>query len=119
WSKFPDLDFLHAALVVTRVVSKPAAGRLCLDLGYKGISSDNPDPRVVLFDLPDAKTAVHNEEHLAIDSAQADRYRVGDVLYGVPWHICPTSALYKEAVVVQEGRACGTWPVVARDRRLT
>ena len=117
--KFPDLDFLHAALVVTRVVSKPTPDRLCLDLGYKAIASDNPDPRVVLLELPDAKTVVHNEEHLAIETAHAGEFRVGDVLYGVPWHVCPTSALHKEAVVVQEGRACGAWPVVARDRRLS
>lgn len=117
--KYPDLDFLYAALVVTRVVSKPAADRLCLDLGYKAISSDNPDPRVVLLDLPEAKMVMHNEEHMAIESPQAGRYHVGDALYGVPWHVCPTSALHKEAIVVQEGRASGTWPVLARDRRLT
>lgn len=117
--KFPDLDFLHAALVITRVVSKPAENRLCLDLGYKAIASDNPDPRVVLLDLPDAKTVVHNEEHLAVESPQAGKFQVGDALYGVPWHVCPTSALYKEALIVQEGRVCGAWPVVARDRRLT
>jgi D-serine deaminase-like pyridoxal phosphate-dependent protein len=117
--KFPDLDFLHAALVVTRVVSKPAENRLCLDLGYKAVASDNPDPRVVLLALPDAKMVVHNEEHLAIESPQASQYGVGDVLYGIPWHVCPTSALYKEAIVVQHGRASGVWPVVARDRRLS
>ncbi len=45
-TKFPDLDFVNAALVLTRVVSKPVEGRLCLDLGYKAVSPDNPDPRV-------------------------------------------------------------------------
>ncbi len=118
-SKFPDLDFLHAALVVTRVVSKPTADRLCLDVGYKAVASDNPDPRVVLIGLPDAKMVVHNEEHLAIETPQAAKHQVGDVLYGIPWHVCPTSALYKEAIVVNEGRAGGAWPVVARDRRLS
>jgi D-serine deaminase-like pyridoxal phosphate-dependent protein len=117
--KFPDLEFLHAALVVTRVVSKPTENRLCLDLGYKAIASDNPDPRVVLLDLPDAKTVVHNEEHLAIETPLAANYKVGDVLFGIPWHVCPTSALYKEAIVITNGRASGAWPVLARDRRLT
>jgi D-serine deaminase-like pyridoxal phosphate-dependent protein len=117
--KFPDLDFLHAALVITRVVSKPTPERLCLDLGYKAVASDNPDPRVVLIALPDAKMVVHNEEHLAIETPRAAEYRVGDALYGIPWHVCPTSALYKEAIVVQEGRAVGAWPVLARDRRLS
>jgi D-serine deaminase-like pyridoxal phosphate-dependent protein len=101
------------------VVSKPTADRLCLDVGYKAVASDNPDPRVVLIGLPDAKMVVHNEEHMAIETPQAAKYQVGDVLYGIPWHVCPTSALYKEAIVVQAGRAGGTWPVVARDRRLS
>lgn len=118
-SKFPDLDFLHAALVLTRVVSKPGAGRLCLDLGYKAIAPDNPPPRVQLLDLPDAKTLVHNEEHLAVESPQADRFCVGDVLYGVPIHICPTCALYSEAIVIDEGLAGRRWAVAARDRKLT
>ena len=117
--KFPDLDFLHAAVMATRVVSKPAGNRLCLDLGYKAIASDNPDPRVVLLDLPDAKTVVHNEEHLAIESPQAERFSVGDVLYGIPWHVCPTCALHRQAVVIENGVAVGHWNVLARDRQLS
>jgi D-serine deaminase-like pyridoxal phosphate-dependent protein len=31
----PDLDFLPAAVLLARVVSKPGDGRLCLDLGHK------------------------------------------------------------------------------------
>ncbi len=70
-TRFPDIEFLPAALLVTRVISRPAANRLCLDLGYKAVSPDNPDPRVHLLDLPDAKTVVHSEEHLAIESSRA------------------------------------------------
>ncbi|MBI2826499.1 MAG: D-TA family PLP-dependent enzyme [Planctomycetia bacterium] len=118
-TKFPDLDFLFAALVLSRVVSRPAADRVCLDLGYKAVSPDNPDPRVHLLDFPEAKAAVHSEEHLAIESPRLAPLKVGDVVYGVPFHICPTCALYSEAVVVEGGRATGTWPIVARERKLT
>ena len=118
-SRFPDLDFLHAATVMTRVISKPGETRLCLDLGYKAVSPDNPDPRVVLLDLPDARTVIHNEEHLTVETPHADDYPVGAILYGVPFHICPTTALYREAVVVEGGRAVGTWTVAARDRKLS
>src|SRR6185436_281284 len=31
-SKLPDMDFLPAALLLTRVVSRPGANQLCLDL---------------------------------------------------------------------------------------
>ncbi len=118
-SKFPDLDFLHAAVLLTRVISKPTDERLCLDLGYKAVASDNPDPRVRLLDLPNAKAVVHNEEHLTVESPDASRFAVGDVLYGVPYHICPTTALHREVVVVENGIATRRWPVVARDRMLT
>lgn len=118
-SKFADLDFLHAAVVVTRVVSKPCDNIVCLDLGYKAIASDSPQPRVSLFDVPDAQPLVHNEEHLAIETAEAARLKVGDVLYGVPIHICPTCALHRDVLVVSDGLVRERWNVVARDRTLT
>lgn len=118
-TKFPDLQFLHAALLLGRVVSKPTAERLCLDLGYKSVSPDNPQPRVTLLDLPDAQAVVHSEEHLTVESSRAADFSVGDVMYGVPYHICPTVALHREAVVVEQGRVIGRWPVAARDRCLT
>ena len=47
-------------------------------------------------------------------------FAVGDVLYGIPWHVCPTVALHQEAVVIGEnGEINGRWPIVARNRRLT
>ena len=118
-SKYPDLEFLQAALLLTRVVSKPAAGRVCLDLGYKAVSPDNPDPRAVFLDVPDARMTNHSEEHLAIDTSRAAELRVGDALYAIPWHVCPTCALHSAAVVVENGRAVDRWPITARDRKIT
>jgi D-serine deaminase-like pyridoxal phosphate-dependent protein len=118
-TKLPDLPFQPAALVLTRVISKPGANLLCLDLGHKAIASENPHPRVNLLNLPDAKAVGHSEEHLVIETARAGGFSVGDRFYGVPWHICPTVALYSEAVVIKNGRAETTWRVAARDRKLT
>ena len=117
--KFADLEFLIAAVVLTRVVSKPGANRLCLDLGHKAIASENPPPRVQFLNLPDATAISHSEEHLVVESAQAHRFAVGDCLYGVPRHICPTVALHSEAVVINHGMATERWRVTARERRLT
>lgn len=114
----PDLHFAPAALVLTRVISKPG-NRVCLDLGHKAIASENPHPRVHLLDAPDARFVGHSEEHLVFETDQPHDFKVGDVLYGVPWHICPTVALHSEAVVVTNGLADGSWKVVARDRRIT
>jgi D-threonine aldolase len=117
-TNFPDLEFVHAATLLTRVVSKPAASRLCLDLGHKAVASEMPHPRVHFPELPDAKPVAHNEEHLVLETDRARAFQVGDVLYGIPWHICPTVALHGEAVRVANGRGEARWEITARARRL-
>jgi D-serine deaminase-like pyridoxal phosphate-dependent protein len=117
--KLPDMDFLVAALVLTRVISKPGGHRLCLDLGHKAIAAENPHPRVRLFGLEDAQFVTHSEEHLVVETPQADKFGVGDALYGIPRHICPTVAVHSEAVVIRGGQAVERWKVTGRERRLT
>lgn len=117
--RFADLDFLHAALVLTRVISKPAGNRLCLDLGHKAIAAEKPPPRVKFLNLSHAEAVTHSEEHLVVQSPFAEQFSVGDCLYGVPRHICPTVALHSEAVIIQDSRATGRWKITARERRLT
>ncbi len=117
--KYPELPFETAALLLTRVISKPRAGRLCLDLGYKAVSADQPHPRVRFLNLPDAKAIIHSEEHLVVETSEAASFHVGDVLYGVPQHVCPNVALHREAVVVRSGMAGERWHVTARDRVLS
>ncbi len=63
-TKYPDLPFTPAALLLTRVVSRPGPGRLCLDLGYKAVSSDPVGPRARFLELDDARPVVHSEEHM-------------------------------------------------------
>ena len=118
-TKHPDLDFLHAALVLTRVISKPMEGRVTVDLGHKAIAAENPHPRVHFLNLPDCKAVMHSEEHLVLETPQAADLKIGDVLYGVPWHICPTVALHGKAQVVREGKVLETWEVRGRERVLT
>lgn len=117
---FEDVPFPPAALVLTRVISKPRPGRLTLDAGTKAIAPDKAEAtRLILPELPDAKIVGHNEEHLVIETAEADRFQPGDLLRGWPRHICPTCALHQELVVIEDGRVTGHWAVIARDRRLT
>jgi D-threonine aldolase len=117
---FPDLQFTPAALLLTRVVSRPTSDRVTLDLGYKAVASDPPAGNRLLFpDLPDAKAVLQNEEHLVLETSQAARYQPGDELLAIPRHICPTCALHKQAYVVADGKVVGTWLVAARDRVLT
>jgi D-threonine aldolase len=118
-TKLPDMNYLHAAVLLTRVVSKPQPGRLCLDLGHKAVASEMPQPRVIFPELPDARAVMHSEEHLVLETDAAARFNVGDVLYGIPWHVCPTVALHAEVFAVNDGQANARWSVAARARRLT
>ena len=117
--KLADLPFLPAAVLLTRVISKPGAGRLCLDLGHKAVAAENPHPRVRFLELPDAPAVLHSEEHLVIETPRAAEFAVGDTLHGIPRHVCPTVALYSEATVVRDLAAVAQWPITARARRIT
>ena len=118
-ANLPDLDFLPAAILLTRVISRPAPDRLCLDLGHKAVASEMPHPRVIFPALLEAKAVMHNEEHLVLETPRAAEFPVGSVLYGIPWHICPTVALHRHVHLAQDGVAVETWPVVARARQIT
>ena len=117
--KFPDLPFQPAAVLLTRVVSRPGPNRLCLDLGHKAVAAENPPPRVRLLELPDAVPVMHSEEHLVIETPRAAEFAIGAALHGIPRHICPTVALQSEAWLVEAGRATERWPIPARARQLT
>jgi D-serine deaminase-like pyridoxal phosphate-dependent protein len=118
-TNLPDMDFLPAVMLLTRVISRPGPNRICLDLGHKAVASENPHPRVALMDVPDAKAIGHSEEHLPLETSRASDLAVGTALYALPWHVCPTVALHNEAVVVRNGVASERWTVVARARRIT
>ena len=97
---------------------EPGPNRLCLDLGHKAVAADKPLPRARLFGLEEAVSAMHSEEHLTVETDQADSFAVGDCCYAVPAHICPTVALHDIAWVVRDGSATQSWEISARRRSL-
>ncbi|MEA1785526.1 D-TA family PLP-dependent enzyme [Arenibacter sp. GZD96] len=114
---FSDLGMLPAAVLFTRVVSKPAPGLLCLDLGHKSVASEMPLPRVVVLGLENAKHLSQSEEHLVLETQEAHTYSIGHVFYAIPNHICPTVTKYKNAAVVHRGEITERWQVAARDHQ--
>lgn len=114
----PDEPFEYAALVLTRVISIVDEQTVTTDLGHKSVAAENPFPRVHFLNAPDITPFSQSEEHLVLKVADSKAYKVGDVLYGVPVHICPTVALYEKAVVIENNEAVTTWKVVARDRAI-
>jgi len=118
--QFPGQPFTPDALVVARVISLRGDTRLCLDLGHKSIAAENELGRRVFFlNGPELRAVGQSEEHLVVEAGAGHGYRIGDVLYGVPYHICPTVALYERAVTIEGGRTTGEWKNVARDRKIS
>lgn len=115
----PDEPFDYAALVMTRIISIIDEQTICTDLGHKSVAAENPLPRVHFLNAPDAVPVGQSEEHLVVKVPDTSKWKVGDVWYGVPVHICPTVALYDTAVIVENNEVVDTWNVVARSRKIT
>jgi len=114
----PDEPFVYAALVITRIVSIVDSQTICTDLGYKSVASENPLPRIHFLNAPDAEPIAHSEEHLVVKLTDTSKWKIGDVLYGVPIHICPTVALYDWAIIVDEANVIDKWKVTARLKKI-
>lgn len=116
----PDQPFVFAALVITRVISKPTNDTVCIDLGHKSIASENPiENRVFFLNAPELQPIGHSEEHMVVRASATNSYKVGDVLFGVPFHICPTCALYDSAWIVENYKVRQKWAISARNRTIT
>jgi D-serine deaminase-like pyridoxal phosphate-dependent protein len=117
--KFPDMGFIHAAAILTRVISKPGSDLLCIDLGHKAVASEMPHPRIVFPEISEFTVTVHSEEHMVIKTPAAAGYKTGDIIYCIPWHICPTTDRHDTVSVVSDGKVTAVWNVEARKRRIS
>ena len=118
--RYRDIPFQPAALLLSRVVSKPASGRVTVDTGSKAIAADPPAERGVVFSAEGFKPLFQSEEHWVFEAQDAQRFQVGEELYILPTHICPTFALHQSVSVVDaSGQWVDSWPVTSRDRKLT
>jgi len=114
-----EQPFLTAALVLSRVISLPDQTKLCLDVGHKSISAENElAKRIYFLNAPQLVMIGQSEEHLVVDAGKDHQYKVGDVLYGLPYHICPTVALYERAITIENNKISGEWRNIARDRKI-
>jgi D-serine deaminase-like pyridoxal phosphate-dependent protein len=114
--RFQELDFDYAAVLATRVISKPGDDRLCLDLGYKAVASEKPQPRIKLYDIENFVVVNHSEEHLVVQTDKAADFDEGDLLLAVPLHVCPTVALHDFCYIVENDRIDAIWNITARRR---
>lgn len=117
--QYKEQPFQPAALVVTRVISIPDSNKLCLDMGHKSVAAENDlNNRFVFLNAPQLKPLSQSEEHLVVAIGDNHSYKIGDVFYALPMHICPTCALYERALIVEDGVVKNEWKMAARDRKI-
>ncbi|WP_432710567.1 D-TA family PLP-dependent enzyme [Pedobacter sp.] len=117
---FQEQHFLPAAVLVSRVVSLPDEQLICTDLGHKAVSAENElSRRVTFLNAPNLVPVSQSEEHLVLNAGVQHGYKVGDVLYGLPHHVCPTVALYDDVLSVSSERPPEVWKISSRKRKET
>jgi D-serine deaminase-like pyridoxal phosphate-dependent protein len=117
---FAEQQFSTAALVISRIVSKPTEDLICTDLGHKAVAAEKDlKNRVFFLNSPQLEVQSQSEEHLVLKAENPGHYKVGDMLYGLPYHICPTVALYEKALCSGADQSLKYWDIISRKRKIT
>lgn len=116
----PEQTFLPAAVLLTRVISFPSPGRMCIDLGHKSVAAENElSKRVFFLNAQNINPVSQSEEHLVVEISPDHSFQVGDILYGLPYHVCPTIALYEKGFAIENKEVTGEWKTISRDRKIS
>lgn len=112
-----EYGYRPAAVVVSTVVSRPSPGRFTCDAGHKTVSADSGVPTCAVIGWPEVLPSKPSEEHLPVDTLEGSPApSIGDALYLVPRHICPTINNFDHALLVIGGKIVGAERVTARGR---
>ncbi|WP_412468483.1 D-TA family PLP-dependent enzyme [Pedobacter sp. KLB.chiD] len=117
---YPEQAFYTAALVASRVVSLPDDGWICTDLGHKAVAAEKElKNRVFFISAPLLEVQSQSEEHLVLRNTTPENYLPGDMLYGLPYHVCPTVALHEKAICLKADQSIEYWEIISRKRKIT
>jgi D-serine deaminase-like pyridoxal phosphate-dependent protein len=113
--QFPDCGFAPAAIVLSTVVSHPAAAHITCDAGHKSVSADSGVPTCSVIGHPELTPLKPSEEHLPMQVEFEGRTpAIGEPLYLVPRHVCPSVNNFDEAMLVVGGQVQSVIPITAR-----
>ena len=122
-TNYPEMGFIPAGIIMTRVISRPTSNTFTLDLGYKGIAADPPGIRGVIVGMENITSPeAQSEEHWVFQIAPGHEHEIpaiGTKLFVMPSHICPSNALYPFVPVVEHGIITEQWEIAARNRKIT
>jgi D-serine deaminase-like pyridoxal phosphate-dependent protein len=114
-AELPNYGYAPAVLVLTRVVSHPHDGIVTCDAGHKAVSADAGVPTCVVVGHPELMPVKPSEEHLPLNLKEEKRRpQVGQALYLLPRHVCPTVNNFDSALVVRNGQIVSVENVSAR-----
>ncbi|MGR3812091.1 alanine racemase [Jiulongibacter sp. NS-SX5] len=115
--QLPEQNYEPAVLIMTRIISKPTEGIITVDMGHKSISSENPiDKRVQFLNLENYELLSQSEEHGVLKVENWEQHEVGDVFFGIPFHICPTVNLHRQIGVIRDNQLMEYWATEAAKR---
>jgi D-serine deaminase-like pyridoxal phosphate-dependent protein len=109
-----EWGYQPAALVVSTVVSHPKPNVVTCDAGHKSVSADAGVPTCAVAGRADLTPLKPSEEHLPIEVSAGAVPAIGELLYLIPRHVCPTVNNFDDAVIVERGRMVGVEHVTAR-----
>ncbi|MGC1614120.1 MAG: alanine racemase, partial [Candidatus Acidiferrum sp.] len=105
------------ALVLARVVSRPRDGMVTCDAGHKAVSADAGVPTCVVVGHAELTPLSPSEEHLPMSVEEGAAIpQVGEVIYLLPRHVCPTVNNFDDALLVRNGVIESVEKVSARGR---
>ena len=109
-----EWGYQPAAVVVSTVVSHPKANYLTCDAGHKSVSADAGIPTCEVAGKPGLRPLKPSEEHLPIEVLEGNRPAIGETLYLIPRHVCPTVNNFDDALIVEGNRVVAIERVTAR-----
>lgn len=113
--QLPSEGYRPASVVLARVVSRPSNRRLTCDAGHKALAIDCGVPNCAVLGHCDLQPGQPSEEHLPIDiPVGAQPPSVGDYLYLLPRHVCPTVNNFDDALLISQNRIVAMEHVTAR-----
>jgi D-serine deaminase-like pyridoxal phosphate-dependent protein len=112
-----EYGYRPGAVVVSTVVSHPSERIFTCDAGHKTVSADAGMPTCAIMGRGDLLPLRPSEEHLPVEaSGDGPIPSLGEALYLVPKHICPTVNNFDHALIVEGNRIVGVERVTARGR---
>jgi len=111
----PGFGYAPAVAVLATVISHPLPRQITCDAGHKSVSVDSGVPNCAVIGHAGLKPLKPSEEHLPMEAADGSALpAIGEKLYLIPRHVCPTVNNFDQALMIVDGKIVGTEPVSAR-----